>query len=147
MLFTSEIPLTLFARHFAVLKSVICLREACHACRRKFRNSPVLTQPVATALENRVRQDLTKNPQTCCDINKKIVAVFILHIYIYSSIRHILQSCLSMKIYFGSRNSRSIVIFIQENFSITHKSLLFCVSYSTIFKLIFVYYKHIWPRL
>jgi hypothetical protein len=35
------------------------------------------TQPVATALENRVRQDLRKKPQTYCDINKKIVAVFI----------------------------------------------------------------------
>jgi hypothetical protein len=37
----------------------------------------VINAAVATALENRVRQDLRKKTQTCCDINKKIVAVFI----------------------------------------------------------------------
>jgi hypothetical protein len=63
--------LTLFALYFVVLKSNACVMHVMHV------GGNSKTQPVATALENRVRQDLRKKPQTYCDINKKIVAVFI----------------------------------------------------------------------
>ena len=138
MLFTSEIPratvlqflyirnipefimmcrhivLTLFARYFVVLKSNACVMHVMHVGGN---SKTVINAARSNGFGKQSQTRFEKKNQTFCDINKKIVAVFIYHIY--SSIRHILQYCLSMKIYFG--NSRISNFSIQENFSITHR--------------------------
>jgi hypothetical protein len=140
--------LTLFARYFVVLKSNTCVMHVMHVGGN---SKTVINAARSNGFGKQSQTRFEKKIQTYCDINKKIVAVFILHIYIYSSIRHILQYSLSMKIYFG--NSRSSNFSIQENFSITHiyishyyfvfqrvsKVVSYqVISYSTTFKLIFV---------
>jgi hypothetical protein len=115
-----HIVLTAFAGYFAVLKCDECKTRVVHVCGN---SQTVITQHVATALENRVDKIWEKKPKHTAILLRKLL-LFLFSIYTAVYIGHALQYCLSMKIYFGSSNSKSCNFYWGKLFNYTYKVII-----------------------